>query len=62
MTLVYIWLVGRKKRYGWLVGLAAQPVWAAFAWLSGAWGLFVFEIVYTAIVFHNWRRWGETHE
>ena len=38
-TAANMWLLGSKRREGFIVGLAAQPIWLVFDWHVGAYGL-----------------------
>lgn len=52
-------LAGKGKWQGWAIGLAAQPVWAAFAIETKAWGLLVSCLMYGTVYGKNllaWRR------
>src|SRR5664280_477908 len=35
LQILGMWLVGRGSRFGWLLGLLAQPGWTTYALLSG---------------------------
>lgn len=48
---------GRKKAWGWLIGVASEAVWALYAWEIGSWGLTVLCVVYGTLYVHNWARW-----
>jgi hypothetical protein len=37
----------RRARWGWLVGLAAQPLWLYSTFNAGQWGMFVLALFYT---------------
>lgn len=50
-------LAGRGKWQGWAIGLAGQPVWAAFAIVSKGYGLLLTVAIYTPMYFVNLRRW-----
>lgn len=54
-----LWLAGRKDWRGWLVGLAAQILWIAYAIVSRQWGFILSALVYGAVYLKNmlaWRR------
>lgn len=53
-----IWLAGRKQRAGWLVGVAAQLLWIAYAITTRQWGFLVTAFAYGAVYIRNWLRWG----
>lgn len=50
-------LAGSKKRLGWLLGLAAQPLWVAYALVSGQWGFVASGLIYGGVYLRNWYRW-----
>ena len=61
MTLISINLVARKKRIGFLVGAAAEPVWCYLMWRAEYWGLFSLGVVFFVQYFWayiKWRREG----
>ncbi len=52
-------LAGRGMWQGWALGLAVQPVWAAFAVVTEAYGLLITCLMYGAVYGRNllaWRR------
>ena len=57
-TVANIWLVGSKRREGFLVGLAAQPVWLVFDLWTGAYGLMPLALVLGFLYVRGWRAWG----
>lgn len=57
-TCLNIWLLGRKNRSGFLVGLAAQPVWLVFDYAVGAYGLMPLAGVLGWLYISGWRKWG----
>ncbi len=50
-------LAGKGKWYGWGIGLAVQPVWAIFAYVSGAYGLFLTCWAYGTVYTLNLIKW-----
>lgn len=59
VSLLMIWLMGRKSKWGPVVGLLGQVLWLWWAWRIGQPGLLVGVIAYTAI--HGWNTlkwWG----
>ncbi len=50
-------LAGRKRKVGWLIGLACQPLWIWFAIASGAYGLILNSLGYGAVYALNWAKW-----
>jgi hypothetical protein len=53
-----MWLAGRKIRAGWLLGVAGQMVWAAYAVATEQWGFLVAAAGFTWVYTCNWCRWG----
>lgn len=60
LTLVSLYLAGRKSALTWPVGLAAQVVWVLWALHIHSIGLLVFELVYAGVVVRNLVLWGGT--
>lgn len=52
-----IWITGHRRAAGWLVGLAAQALWLAYALASRQWGFLVTAVAYGAVYARNWWRW-----
>lgn len=50
-------LAGRGMWQGWALGLAAQPVWAAFAIVSKGYGLLLTCLMYGTVYGRNLWRW-----
>lgn len=50
-------LAGSRKRVGWALGLAAQPLWAIYAVVTGQWGFIVSAVVYGGVYLRNWLKW-----
>lgn len=50
-------LAGSRKRVGWALGLAAQPLWALYAVATGQWGFILSAVIYGATYSLNWWRW-----
>lgn len=51
-------LAGSKRKVGWLIGLACQPLWIWFAISTGAYGLILNSVGYGAVYARNWCRWS----
>lgn len=54
-------LAGRGKVYGWVIGLAIQPVWALFGWITGGYGLILNSLMYGYVYWTNFARWRRDH-
>lgn len=52
-----MWVAGQGKWQGWAIGLASQPVWAAFAIAAHAPALLLTPMIYGAVYFRNMRKW-----
>lgn len=51
------WLVGRKRRAGFLVGVGNQVTWIAYALSTSQFGFLPASVLWAAVYFNNWRRW-----
>lgn len=47
-----IYFIGNKNKWGFIVGLAAQPFWLYIAISTRQWGVFAVSVVFTA----NWAK------
>jgi len=52
-----LYLVGRKKTVGWVVGIGAQALWIAFAIATRQYGFIVSAVAYAGVNVYNLRRW-----
>lgn len=57
LVLAGYWLLGRKRRAGWLAVIASQTALLAIAVVNREYGLFVVVLLMWQAV-QNWRRWG----
>jgi hypothetical protein len=48
-----LYMVGREKTWGWVVNLAAQPLWAVFAIVTQQYGFIVSSALYASVYGHN---------
>lgn len=55
--IVGILLAGSKRKIGWLVGFAVQPLWIVFAITTGQYGFILNAVIYAAVYARNWLRW-----
>lgn len=53
-----LWLAGRKDRRGWMVGVAAQGLWIAYATATEQWGFYVSALAYGWVYVRNARAWS----
>ncbi len=64
LSAVGIWLLSCKtpSRWGWAVGLAAQPFWLWETWHAAQWGMFANALVFTGIYANGLRNhWSPSH-
>lgn len=52
LTILDYWLLAERKKAGWVIGLAIQPIWVYYAVSIDQYGLIVMSVFYTLI---NWR-------
>ena len=51
-------LAGNKVRASWMIGVASEFAWAAYAVWIKQYGLLVGCIFYAIVYWRNWIRWG----
>lgn len=56
-TTAVMWLAGSKRSLAWVLGLAGQAGWAAFAVVFAAWGLLPLTGVLTVVYGRNLWHW-----
>lgn len=52
-----LWMAGRKNAWGWVLGIAAQVLWFAYAVSTQQWGFLVSCFAYGWVYVTNARRW-----
>ena len=52
-----MWVAGHNRWQGWAVGLAIQPVWAAFFIVVGSWTGLLVPALYGSVYARNLWRW-----
>lgn len=52
-----IYLAGRRKASGWLVGIFAQLLWISYAIVTRQWGFLFTAFAYGAVYIKNWQAW-----
>ena len=52
-----IYLAGRKSKWGWAIGLAAQVLWFVFAIVTEQYGFILSAVAYGAVYAKNWISW-----
>ncbi|MEU6362239.1 hypothetical protein [Streptomyces albidoflavus] len=55
-------LAGRMKRTGWLVGLGAQFLWAAYAAATQQYGFLISSFIYGYVYATNYLTWRRAHQ
>lgn len=50
-------IVGRKKRWGWLIGLGSEAAWTWYSVLSQQWGFLASVAGFSAVYAWNWWAW-----
>lgn len=55
--LLAIFLVARKNKWGFVLGLISVPFWFVTAIINGQWGIFLLNIAYTASWIYGVWRW-----
>lgn len=53
-----LWFAGRKSRWGWAIGLAAQVLWITYAVVSAQLGFVVSALAYGAVNARNLWLWS----
>ena len=54
-----LWFIGNKKKYGFLVGIAAELVWILLGLFSEAYGLIFWSLIFTFLYLRNYLRWSK---
>lgn len=57
--LLGMWVVGQKKRWGWVVSMLTQSLWAFYAVGTGQYGFLIGTLSYFVVYLRNWLRWRE---
>lgn len=56
-----LYLAGKQRRIGWLVGFGAQALWLAYAVVTNQYGFIVTAIAYAVVYAKNWLAWNGAH-
>jgi hypothetical protein len=56
-TILLMWLIGNKKWWAWLFGLAGQGLWILFAIIYQAWGLLPLATFLIIVYARNLMKW-----
>lgn len=57
--LLGMWVVGQKKRWGWVVSMLTQSLWAFYAVGTGQYGFLIGTLSYFVVYLRNWLRWKD---
>lgn len=57
MGVIGIWLTGRKKWYGFAVGIANECAWVAYSINTKQWGFIFGSTIYIAVYSLNINKW-----
>jgi hypothetical protein len=55
--LLGMWVVGRKQRWGWVLSMGTQALWAFYAIGTGQYGFLIGTVSYFCIYAANWLKW-----
>lgn len=55
--LLGMWVVGLKKRWGWVVSMTTQSLWAFYAIGTGQYGFLIGTLSYFVVYLRNWLHW-----
>lgn len=61
VVLLVIWklyILGQKKRWGWILAVLTEAPWMYLALHWHAWGLVVLSVLYASLYARNWFVWG----
>lgn len=56
-SLLGVWMVGRKWKSGWLVGLSCQVFWLYYALADKQYGFILSAVVFSVVYIVNYRKW-----
>jgi nicotinamide riboside transporter PnuC len=54
-----LWLVGKKLKSGFIVGIVAQLLWVAYGLITHQYGFLITAAAYSVINFINLRKWSK---
>jgi len=58
VTLLGIYIVGNKHRYGFLICLSGEVLWAVRGWQTGLYELMIIGAAFSLMHIRNWFHWG----
>lgn len=50
-----LWLVARKRRYGWLINIIVNTLWFPYDWMTHQYGFFALGVAYYWVSYQGWR-------
>ena len=56
-SLSVLFLLGKRKRWAWLLGVASQIPWAVLGYLTGAMGLYIGAFLFALVYLRGWICW-----
>lgn len=59
--IIGIFIAGKKSKWGWFIGLAAQILWVIFAITTDQYGFIFSALAYGSVYLHNWLKWRREH-
>jgi hypothetical protein len=59
LTLASFWVIGKKRRSGWLFALGTEGLWLLWSVLYHQWGFLASVIPFSALYARNWWLWRE---
>ena len=58
-TFASLWLLGEKKRFGFVIGALAAASWAIFSWLAGSVPGVIANVVFFFLNLYNLSKWSK---
>jgi nicotinamide riboside transporter PnuC len=55
--LMGMYVVGRKKTWGWIISMVTQALWATYAVGTGQFGFLLGTVSYFVIYLRSWLKW-----
>lgn len=61
LVFLSLWMVGQKKRTGFLVGAVAELFWLLYSIHLGSVELGIMAVLFVCVYLNNYRKWGNEH-
>ena len=58
-TFASLWLLGEKKRFGFVIGALAAASWGIFSWLAGSVPGVIANVVFFFLNLYNLSKWSK---